>query len=175
MYLVCRFVNHITKPQIFFQGAISDQQDEFQQLVLAVVQRGVIPDIKALQGEEFVSSSSLYSMLHLTVTILCKDLSWLQALSMKQQFCWGIIASCCAKIPISEKHLEWVLLYESVITCLSRIYNLYCTWKELPKDKCLLSADEYPQETVHSEDIKKYDATTCIMSFICHWYTHVHR
>ena len=140
------------------QAAISHQQDDFQLLVLAVVQRAVvqrevISGFKALQVEKF---SPLYSVLNLTVTPLCKDLSWLQSPTKEQSFCWGIVASFCQSFPITNKHFEWVHSYAPVITCLGSIYISYCKWKKLPEDKCLLSADEYPQEIVHSEHIKKY-------------------
>ena len=136
------------------QGAISDQCYEFQQLILAVVQRQVVPDFKALQRQQFISSSPLYSVLQNLVAILSQDLSWLQALNTKQNFRWGIIASCCEKIPISEKRLEWVHLYEPAIVCLGGIYNSYFKWKELPVNKCLLKHSP-------SDNIEKYELTQC--------------
>lgn len=140
------------------QGAISDRRDEFQQLVLAVVQREVVPEIKALQGEKTISSP-MYSVLHVTVTTLCKDLSWLQALTTKQRFCWGIIASCCGKIPVAKEQFDWVHQYKFLITHLGYIYNSYCAGKKLPEEKCLLSTESFPQEIAHSpsEDIRKYE------------------
>ena len=116
----------IFSPSISSQDAISDQRDEFQQLVLIVVQREVIPDFKALQVQKFVSSSSLCSALWEVVNTLCKDLTCFQASTSKQNFCWGIITSCCEKIPICNEHFEWVYLYKSVITCLGKIYISYC-------------------------------------------------
>ena len=139
------------------QNAISDQWDEFQQLVLAVIQREVIPDVKALQREKFISSSPLYTLFQEIVTTLSQDLSWMQALTVKQNFYWGIIASCCEKIPISEKHFGWVHLYELVIKWLGNIYSSYCKWKELSEEEGLLSAERFPIEITHghSEHIKR--------------------
>ena len=136
------------------QAAISDQEDDFQLMVLAVVQRAVVQR-EVISGFKDVFSP-LHSVLDLTVTPLCKDLSWLQSPTKKQSFCWGIVASFCQSFPIAKKRFEWVHSYAPVITCLGSIYMSYCMWKKLPEDKCLLSADEYPQEIVHSEHIKKY-------------------
>ena len=113
----------------------------------------VISDLPTPQ-EESVSSSPMYFVLHLIVTTLCEDPSWLQALSMKQQFCWGIITSCCGKIPISKEHFMWAYLYNSAITCLAGIYNFYCKWKG--KTNYPLSAEGYSQDITHSSDIRKY-------------------
>ena len=126
-----------------------------------VVQREVVPEFKALQGNMFVTSSPLYSVLHMTVGTLAQDLSWLQALTMKQDFYWGIIASCCEKILVTEEKLEWVDSYESVIACLGGIYISYCEKKKLPKDNCLLCAEVYPQEIAQnpSGHIRKYELT----------------
>ena len=138
------------------QAAISDQQDDFQLLVLAVVQRAVVQREVISGFKDVEKFSPLYSVLKLTVTPLCKDLSWLQSPTTKQSFCWGVVASFCQSFPITNKHFEWIHSYASVITCLGSIYMSYCKWKKLPEDKCLLSADEYPQEIVHSEHIMKY-------------------
>ena len=155
-----RLSHHTPKTVLFpfsalSQAAISNQRDEFQQLVLGVVQREVVPEIK----EDQFKNGPLCSVLREVVTTLSDDLSWLQATTIKQNFYWGIVASCCEKIPITTKNFEWFHLYESVITCLGSIYNSYCTEKNLPEYKCLLSAKEFPQEVAHSpsEDIKKYE------------------
>ena len=141
------------------QSAISDKQDEFQQLVLEVIQREMIPDFKVLQQENFIQNSLLYSVLHDTVTTLCKDFNGLQALTIKQDFYWGIIGSCCEKIPITREEFDWVHLYASVVTCLGKIYNSYCKKKNLQENECLLSADGFPQEIAHSHSkhVKKYE------------------
>ena len=164
------FSVYITKPQLnplllfvstLSQHTISDQRDDFQQLVLMIVQREVIPEFKALQGNTFVTGSPLYSVLHETVVTLAQNLSWLQALTMKQDFYWGIIASCCEKIPITEEEFEWVDSYESAIACLGGVYRSYCEKKKFPRDKCLLCTEDFPQEITlsPSEHIKKYELT----------------
>ena len=143
-------------PSSIFQRAISDHQDVFQHLVLAVVQTG----FKSLPKMSFISSTSLHSALHLTVTTLCKDFSWLKVLSTKQSFCWCIIASCCENIPIAKEQFGWVQLYEHVIACLVNIYNSYCKRKKLTESKCPLLTDGFPQEITHSpsDNIRKYES-----------------
>ena len=98
-------------------------------------------------------------MLNEIVITLCMDLQWLQSLTTRQIFYWGIIASCCEKIPIAKEQFACVQLYGSAISCVGKIYNLYCQWKELPEDKCLLSGDGFPQEItlIPSYNIRKYE------------------
>ena len=148
------------------QDAISNQQDEFQQLVLMVVEKEVVPGFQTLQ-EGSVSSSPMYSVLQLIVTTLCKDFTWLQAPSIKQQFCWSIVTSCCVKIPITKEDFMWAYLYNSAITCLADIYNSYCKWKVIPKHP--LSAEGYSQDIVHisSDNIRKYEPTVMCST---NWY-----
>ena len=149
-------LHHGTLLLSFSKDAISDQHDEFQQLVLAVVQREVVPEREVLQKEK-LTASPLCNVLHEIVITLYKDLSWLQSLTTKQNFYWGIIASCCEKIPIAKQQFEWVQLYEYVISCVGMIYNMYCKCEQLEEGKCLLSADGFPQEiTLLPSDIRKY-------------------
>jgi len=147
----------LSLPSLSSQAAISDRRDEFQQLVLEVVRREVVPEVKDMQGEKTIASP-LYSVLHVAVTTLCMDLSWLQVLTTKQRFCWGIIASCCKKIPVAKEQFDWVHSYKFVITHLGYIYNSYCAGKKLSEKKCLLLAEGFPKEIAHSpsEDIRKY-------------------
>lgn len=111
--------------------------------------------VQEIMEDQFNSSHSPYSVLKGIVATLCRDLSWLRAPTLKQNFHWGIVASCCEKIPITTKNLKWVHLCDS-ITSLGSIYNCYCKEKKLPEEKCLLSAEKLPQDIVHSENIKKY-------------------
>lgn len=95
-------------------------------------------------------------MLHFAVTTLRKDLTWLQALTTRQRFCWGIVANCCSKIPISDDQFEWVDSYSYVISQLGQIFFTYCSSKQLPEDERVLSTKP-PQDVLHSpcEDIKR--------------------
>ena len=124
----------------------------------------VVPERKVLQGEKFITSP-LYYVLDEIVCILFTDLSWLQSLTTKQIFYWGIIASCCEKIPIAKEQFACVQLYGSTISCVGQIYNMYCQCKELQEDKCLLSGDGFPQEItlIPSDNIRKYEFTVMYM------------
>ena len=147
----------LSLPSLSSQAAISDRRDEFQQLVLEVVQREVVPEVKDLQGQTTIPSP-LYGVLHVAVTTLCRDLSWLQALTTKQRFCWDFIASCCKKIPVAKEQFDWVRSYKYLITHLGYIYDSYRAGKKLPEEKCLLSAEGFPNEIAcsPSEDIRRY-------------------
>lgn len=108
-----------------------------------------------LEGEKFISSPVLQDM----VTMLSQDLSWLQSLTAKQSFCWGIVASCCEKIPVTKRQIGWVHSYNLVITHLGHIYNFYCKGKNLLENESLLSANNLPDEIAHSpsDGIRRYD------------------
>lgn len=114
---------------------------------MEVVQIKVVPELK-LPGEKYISSSPLYSALHEIVTTLSKDLSWLQALTTKQRFCWAIVASCCEKLTSTTKQIEW---YTSFLVCLGRIYNSY--WNNLPEKK---PTERFSPSTPF-DDIKRYE------------------
>ena len=131
----------------------------------------MIPDFKLLQQKEFVQNSPLYSVLHETVTTLCKDFNCLQALTIKQDFYWGIVASCCEKIHVTREKFDWVHLYASVVTCLGSIYNSYCKKRNLPEDECLLSADGFPHEIAHSHSkhMKRYEVLSNRLSAFYWW------
>lgn len=124
----------------------------------------MVPERKVLQEENF-TTSPLYTVLWEIVTMLGRDISWLQSLTTKQNFCWGIIASCYEKIPITNEQFEWVQLYESVITCVGGIYYSCYNYKQLQEKKCLLFADGFPRDhTIPSDIIRKYELTLlCIL------------
>ena len=116
----------------------------------------VVPEIKALQGSKAVADNNLHPVLHFAVNTLRKDLTWLQALTTRQRFCWGIVANCCSKIPISSDQFDWADSYSYVISQLGQIFYSYCSSKQLPEDERVLS--NKPPEDVHlspGEDIKR--------------------
>ena len=149
---------------LLHQDAITGQRDEFQQLVLMVIEKEVVSDFQTPQEESF-SSSPVYSVLKLMVTTLCKDFTQLQAPSTKQQFCWGIITSCCGKIPITKEHFMWAYLYNSAIKCLAGIHNSYCKLEEKT-----IAAEGYSQVITHSssDNIRKYEPTVMCST---NWYS----
>lgn len=117
----------------------------------------VVPEFRALQGsQETDLNPDLLSVAQLTINTLIKDLSWLQALTTKQRFCWGIVGSLCAKIPISSDQFEWVLSYSYLITQLGFIYNAYCTGMRLAENERMLT-EHLPVgiQNGPSEDIRR--------------------
>ena len=122
-----------------------------------MVQREIIPESKALQGTQTITNNSLHSALQLTVPHLRGDLSWLQDLSTKQRFCWGLVAACCAKIPVAQDHFDWVHSYSYVIGQLGYLFTTYCTARKLGDEEKILSK-AFPREIARSrsDDIRKY-------------------
>lgn len=117
-----------------------------------------MPEFKTLQKGDSPANQSLQKVLHLTVDTLALkgDLSWLQDLNTKQRFCWGIVATCCSKVPISIKDFEWIHTYSHLTSKLGLIYRAYCEGKQLPMEARLLS-DQLPLdiERSPSEDIRR--------------------
>ena len=99
---------------------------------------------------------SLCTVLYIIINLLCKNLSWLQALSPKQRFSWGIVASFCAKIPISSDQFEWIHSYWYVIKQLGLIYKAYCERQQLTEQQRVLS-EHFPGEIANgpSEVIRR--------------------
>jgi len=58
------------------------------------------------------------------VNTICSGLDSLHDLSSRLTFCWGVVASCCQKMPLTE-NMDWIQVYYSVIDQLGRIYSVY--------------------------------------------------
>ena len=122
--------------------------------MLTVVQKEVVPEFKTLQGEEALSSSTLKDILTKSVTKLCKKLDWLTSLTPKQCFCWGIVATCCTKIPIKADSFSWIHDYEFLIHRLCHIYKAYCNGKAIRGEEDKVLKDELPVTVTFHDDIK---------------------
>ena len=102
-----------------------------------------------------MTNSSLRSVLHMTVNFLALDLSWLTAVTMKQRFCWGFVATCCSKVPISVDSLDWIHTYYYLISQLGTIYSAYCKAQMVSESYQLLTRgipgiiSSSPDEDVH--------------------------
>eukprot|EP00731_Ephydatia_muelleri_P026808 Em0018g908a len=135
--------------------SISEQLDDFQQLILTVLQKEVIPEVRVLQSGEH----SAQEVLSTASTKLQKDLSWIQALNPQQTFCWGIVAACCQKTStsITTDSFDWVHSCDYIVSQLGQIYVFYCNGKKLPESERILS-DPLPQDIVslHSDDVCKF-------------------
>ncbi|CAI8048116.1 hypothetical protein GBAR_LOCUS26574, partial [Geodia barretti] len=74
----------------------------------------------------------------------------------KQSFCWGIVASCCCKVPVRRESLEWVQDYDYLINQLCHIYKAYCTGQGMRGEEDRRLKEELPKEVQHDDDIKTY-------------------
>lgn len=137
------------------QDSISDGRDEFQQLVLDVLHRTVVPELRA----ERKMDDNFRRLLTETVRQLRGDLSWLTSLSAKQRFCWGILSTCCSKLALSADNFDWVHHYSGIIKDLQLglVFSTYCNAKKLSSDQCS-SISQLPHEiqTHPSEDLRRY-------------------
>lgn len=138
------------------QASISEEEDSFQQLVLGVLQKEVIPEFKVLQGLDTAIGADFQAVLQTAVNTLCKNLSWARSLSTKQKFCWGLVASCCSKINIGKDSLDWVHSYDKVLRQVGYIFNVYCTGRKLTESKSII-IEHFPEEiaTHSSEEIRR--------------------
>lgn len=123
--------------------------------MLDVLRREVVPELRTLHKE---LDTNFTSLLQESVRLLRTNLSWLTAFSTKQRFCWGILATCCAKIAISVESFDWVHHYSAIIQDLdlSLVFNTYCTGKKLGSDQRII-ADKLPDDILahRSEDLHK--------------------
>lgn len=144
---------------------ISSARDEFQGLVLAVLQKEVVPEFKILQGEESLSNAAVQGILKSSVTELCRNLNWLTSLSPKQGLCWGIVATFCSKIPVKVESLNWIQDYEYLLHQLCHIYKAYCNGQGIRGEEQRRLKEDLPLDVRHYPDIRTY-------VYIKLWYIH---
>ena len=118
----------------------------------------LIPELRALphQGDEKNINPKLMNVLTASLTTLCKKVSWFNAHSPHQQFCWGVVATCSSKIPVSSERFDWIHSYVFVIRQLGKMFTTYCIARKLDPH-CILSW-HFPQEisTSASNDVIHY-------------------
>ena len=117
----------------------------------------MVPELKTVQGKEL--DENFKTLLKESVRLLRKDLSWLTSLSVKQRFCWGIIATCCSKMTISTDNFDWTHNYSIIIRDLGlcHIFLAYCNGKKLAGDKRIVSSKLPDNIRCHpSEDLRRY-------------------
>ena len=93
---------------------MSDQRNEFQLLVLNMLCVELVPE--PLRGRKV--DVKFKALLLKSVSLLNQDLcrlGRLTSISTKQEFCWGVLATCCSKIIISKDNLYWVEDYSALI------------------------------------------------------------
>ncbi len=85
------------------------------------------------------------------VSTICSGLDSLHDLSSKLTFCWGVVGSCCLKMPLTE-NLEWLSIYYSLIDQLGRIYSVYQSKQEDAETKSILTEDSMSTEVTQCTD-----------------------
>ena len=98
----------------------------------------VVPELKPLQGDEKEINQQLKDVLVLSVDTLCQNVSWFDTLSSHQQLCWGVVATCSSKIPVSD-NCHWVKTYHYAIAQLGKIFTAYCNAHKHLGSSCILS------------------------------------
>ena len=98
------------------------------------------------------SHEDLPHILRSTTVILCRDMSWMQSTTLKQQFCLKCIAACCSRIRpphASSDTLQWVQTNYDIIMELGRTYNSYCHRNRLINENGYLTCTSKQQ--LHTE------------------------
>lgn len=140
---------------LLIQSSISNQNDEFQCLVVDVLHREIVPDIVNISR----GNKSFKKLLSKSIKFL-KSLKWVTVttVSNRQKFCWGILATCCSKINVSTENADWANHFCSVFTDLNlgTIFSAYCKEKNLVNGQCIITANIPADIQYHSlEDIHK--------------------
>ena len=130
------------------QACVSEEYDYFQQLILNEIQKQ-ISELIAIQGGD---DSDFQVVLQ---DNLCKNLSWTETLSMKQKFCWGLVADCCSKIHIQQDSLEW-MGHNRTVAHIGSMYHAYCSSRKLTDNQSII-IDQLPLEIQEcpSQDAKR--------------------
>lgn len=90
---------------------MSDQRNGFQLLVLNMLCVELVPE--PLRGR--IVDVKFKALLSNSISLLNQDLGWLTSVSTKQEFCWGVLATCCSKIIISSGNINWIDEYSALI------------------------------------------------------------
>lgn len=114
----------------------------------------LIPDSLTYQG---TIAPALRLLLNNCVETICRHLNSLCELSSRLEFCWGVVGSCCARIPVYDS-LEWAKSYYRIIDQLGRIYSVYNQAQELEETRSVLNEDTMPLDVVQSscEGVKQF-------------------
>ena len=88
-------------------------------------------------------------LLNKCVTTICKELDSVRELPSRLEFCWGVVGSCCAKMPVSD-NLEWVNAYYTIIDQLGRIYGVYCSQQQMLDTRSILDDESMPADVSES-------------------------
>ena len=104
-------------------------------------------------------------MIDASVDAACKSLKTLSELSETDKFYWHFISSCCKYIQPSADNLTELSTHSFIIDKLGRIFQKYCTTKEVNKSKV-------PEEItlISNADVMDYFTWICkIQSIMVKW------
>ena len=132
---------------VVFQGSISDCGDDFQQLVLSVLQEVVVPDRKVIKVLDKPTSTHL-NVLDEVLRILSAEINGEMA---KHKFCWSIVARFCSKLHPS-RDLQWICM---CTLKLCYIYAIYYDYNRIQNKQRLLIEDLEAIHRFHSTDMRK--------------------
>lgn len=98
-----------------------------------------------------------------SVTMICQRIGSLQEMNSRTHFCWGLLASCCRRIPVSDT-FEWVHLFTFITDQLGRVYGMYCQLHGLSEEGIILADGSLPEDVVESpcEEVKH------VFQWVCH-------
>lgn len=128
----------------------------------------LLPESLAVSG---TLSDPMKYILEKCVTVICRGIGSLNDLSSRLSFCWGVVASCCEKMPISD-NFDWINSYLPVVSQLSRIYGTYCNSKGIEEDQCILKKENLPADITECpfQDVKKFFSWVCkAQQMLCSW------
>ena len=131
--------------------------------MLDVLKKEVVPEFKVLQGEKSLPNSTVTAIITKSVTVLCQNLNWLSDLTPKQGFCWGIVATCCSKVPVRMESLLWVQDFDYLINQLCHVYKAYCIGQGMRGEEGRRLKEELPPEIRHNDDIRTYVYPLCTL------------
>ncbi len=114
----------------------------------------MIPEYLAPHGSV---TQPLRNLLDKCVKAICNNLDSLSDLSSRLEFCWGVVGSCCDKMPVTES-LEWAKAYYHIIDQLGKIYSVFTQAQAQEETKSVLNDETMPRDISQStsEGVKKF-------------------
>lgn len=133
--------------------------NQLQLLVLEELRHNVLPELKISRNKE-VEACFRAAVRKSLEELLRVNLDWLATgtLSVKRRFFWGILATYCSKITISEENLDWTQHYFiSRDLNLGVVFREYCRFRQLPSDECIVTTElPYEVQACRSNDLRRY-------------------
>ena len=98
-----------------------------------------------------MTDSSIRFLLESCVTVICKEIGSLQErdISSRLNFCWGILSSCCSRIPFSDT-FEWINLFTFIVDQLGRVYGMYCQFHSLNEKDSIMKESKLPKDVLET-------------------------